>query len=317
MTIITTLSFLNIIINKKLKDEKKISNVFYLLFISTILSPIFFIILSNKSCVLYHFVNLIILSGLTYILIIMSICIKTIRLKKERSFYFLIICTSLILYSFNEIKRNNSLISNVGFNNFRNEFKLITQKIKSEFDIENISLLTFETDLMIWSILNDIRYLDLINALFTSKKDYMIEDDLISSFKKLKLTDKEFYSFISNKKAGWRYMNKDMAKFFFYKYQANSLVTFNKSRSFKPEEYKFIKKSSPLLHQQMILPNEEIARLLDKFNKFDKKLILPDIIILNKNDDFINYNNFEMKNYCKKFDGNVFILFEKKGEKFC
>ena len=95
---------------------------------------------------------------------------------------------------------------------------------------------------MIWSILNDIRYLDLINALFTSKKDYMIEDDLISSFKKLKLTDKEFYSFISNKKAGWRYMNKDMAKFFFYKYQANSLVTFNKSRSFKPEEYKFIKK---------------------------------------------------------------------------
>ena len=130
----------------------------------------------------------------------MSVCIKTIRLKKERSFYFLIFCNSLILYSFNEIKRNNSLISNVGFNNFRNEFKLITQKIKSEFDIENISLLTFETDLMIWSILNDIRYLDLINALFTSKKDYMIEDDLISSFKKLKLTDKEFYSFISNKK---------------------------------------------------------------------------------------------------------------------
>ena len=67
----------------------------------------------------------------------------------------------------------------------------------------------------------------------------------------------------------------------------------------------------------MILPNEEIVRLSDKFNKFDKKLILPDIIVLNKNDDFINYTNFEIKNYCKKFDGNVFILFEKKGEQFC
>ena len=41
---------------------KKISNVFYLLFISTILAPIIFIIISNKSCVLYHFVNLIILN---------------------------------------------------------------------------------------------------------------------------------------------------------------------------------------------------------------------------------------------------------------
>ena len=317
LAIITILSFLNILINKNLKDEKKISNIFYLLFISTILAPIIFIIISNKSCVLYHFVNLIILSGLTYIFIIMSIYIKKIKFKKERKSYFLIIFICLVLYSFNEIKRNKSLISNEDFNRFRYEFKLITQKIKSEFDIQNISLLTFETDLMIWSILNDIKYLDLINALFTSKKDYMIEDDLISSFKKLKLTDKEFYSFISNKKEGWRYMNKDMAKFFFYKYQANSLITFNKSKSFKHEEYEFIKKSSPLLHQQMILPNEEIARLLDKFNKFDKELILPDIIILNKNDDFINFTNFEIKNYCKKFDGNVFILFEKKGEKFC
>ena len=170
---------------------------------------------------------------------------------------------------------------------------------------------------MIWAILNDIKYLDLINALFSSKKDYMIEDDLISSFKKLKLTDKEFYNFISNKKESWRYMNKDMAKFFFYKYQANSLVTFNNSKSFKPEEYDFIKNSSPLLHQQMILPSEEIARLSDKFNKFDKKLILPNIIVLNKNDDFMNYSDLELKNYCKKFDGNIFILFQKKGEKLC
>ena len=169
---------------------------------------------------------------------------------------------------------------------------------------------------MIWSILNDIKYLDLINALFSSKKDYMIEDDLISSFKKLKLTDKEFYNFISNKKESWRYMNKDMAKFFFYKYQANSLVTFNNSKSFKPEEYDFIKNSSPLLHQQMILPSEEIARLLDKFNKFDKKLILPNIIVLNKNDDFMNYSDLELKNYCKNFDGNIFILFKRK-EKNC
>ena len=110
-------------------------------------------------------------------------------------------------------------------------------------------------------------------------------------------------------------MNKDMAKFFFYKYQANSLLTFNKSRSFKPEEYKFIKKSSPLLHQQMILPNEEIARLLDKFNKFDKKLILPDIIILNKNDDFINYNNFEMKKIIVKNLMEMFLFFSKRKEK--
>ena len=317
LTFVIILSFINFLINKNFKDEKKISNIFYLLFISTILAPIFFIILSNKSCVLYHFVNLIILSGLTYILIITSIFIKKIKFKNELKSSYFIIFIFLILYSFSEIKRNKSLISNVDYDQYRNEFKLITKKIKSEFNVQNISLLTFETDLMIWSILNDIKYLDLINALFSSKKDYMIEDDLISSFKKLKLTDKEFYNFISNKKESWRYMNKDMAKFFFYKYQANSLVTFNNSKSFKPEEYDFIKNSSPLLHQQMILPSEEIARLSDKFNKFDKKLILPNIIVLNKNDDFMNYSDLELKNYFKNFDGIIFILFQKKGEKLC
>ena len=33
---------------------------------------------------------------------------------------------------------------------------------------------------MIWSILNDIKYMNLLNGLFTSKKDYMLENDLIS-----------------------------------------------------------------------------------------------------------------------------------------
>ncbi len=317
LTTILIISSINFLINKKFKEEKNISNIFYLFFISTILAPIFFIIFSSKSCVLYHFVNLIILSGLTYLLIILSISIKKIKFKNQYRSFLLVISIFFILFSYSEIKKNKTLISNTEYKQFRNEFKLITHKIKNEFDIQNISLLTFETDLMIWLIMNDIKYLDLINALFTSKKDYMIEDDLISSFKKLKLTEKEFNDFISNKKESWRYMNKDMAKFFFYKYQANSLVTFNSSKSFKTDEYNFIKKSSPLLHQQMILPIEEIQRLTNKFNEFDKKIIFPNIIILNKNDDFIDYSNLEIINYCNKFDGNIFLLYVKKGEKLC
>ena len=38
-------------------------------------------------------------------------------------------------------------------------------------------------DIMIWSILNDIKYLNLINGLFISKTDKMIENDLIKIFK--------------------------------------------------------------------------------------------------------------------------------------
>jgi len=45
---------------------------------------------------------------------------------------------------------------------------------------------------MIWAILNEIKYLNLINGLFVPKTHDMIENDLIKNFKFLNLKEKDF-----------------------------------------------------------------------------------------------------------------------------
>ena len=217
---------------------------------------------------------------------------------------------------YNEKKKK---ISNNDYYEYRNEFKIFTSKIKKLKNYEKTSILTFNTDFMIWSILNDIEHLDLINGLFTSKKDYMIEEDIFSAFKILGLDEKNFEKFLKNNndKSSWRYLNNNITTFFFYKYQANSLITFDKSNDFDVEEIEFIKKSSPLLHQQSIIPIFEKQRLMHDFKNFDKKIKNPDILILNKNENFYNPKKLNLDKFCLSIDGKKFMLFLNKYKYKC
>ena len=108
------------------------------------------------------------------------------------------------------------------------------------FFIKDISLLTFDNELMIWAILNDIEYLSLISGMWTPKTNDMIENDLIKNFKFLNLNEKDFINYLKNEKRGWRYFNHNVASFFGYRYQANSLNTFHDSTDFEPYVKKFI-----------------------------------------------------------------------------
>ena len=119
--------------------------------------------------------------------------------------------------------------------------------------------------------------------------------------------------FLRNKKEGWRYLNRNVVNFFMYKYQANSLTTFNNSKNFDAEVAKFIFASSPLYTQQIAIPNEEFIRLEKKFNKtrlqnFNK----PEIIVLEKLRPITKNIVIKKNNYCKLYDGNIYILYFKK-----
>ena len=92
--------------------------------------------------------------------------------------------------------------------------------------------MTFDNRFMVWAVLNDIKFLNLTNFIMTPKKDVMIEDDLIKSFKFLNLDSNDFSQFIKNKKSSWRYVNYDLSTFFLYKYMANPIKTFNNSKNF-------------------------------------------------------------------------------------
>jgi len=302
------------IANKKKIFNFKIINIFFILFISSILAPTIFVLISNKACVLYRFNDAIVVWSFLFFVISLITILKHL-LKIEISTYFcrtfFIILT--FLYCFNIYQEQTNKYKNQTLKENRMEFQEIARLINENTIISNASLMTFNTDLMIWAILNDVKYLNLVNALFVSKTDNMIENDLIRSFKFLNLDANDFKYFLRNKKEKkWRYLNKNVATFFFYKYQANSLITFNGSKNFDPEVANFIFSSSPLYSQQSAIPNEEFVRLEEKFRDTKlKNFNSPDVIVLEKSMSLIN--NIEIdKNYCKFYDGKIYILFFKK-----
>ena len=70
--------------------------------------------------------------------------------------------------------------------------------------------------------------------------------------------------------------------------------------------------SSPINFEQSIIPNSELIRLNNKFSSISlKNFNYPDIIILNKNSEFVK-QEIEISDYCKVFNKDFFILMFKK-----
>ena len=292
--------------------DRKVINTFYFYFIASLFSPILFLIISPKSCQMYHFVNFTILNAFLFLIIYMIIIFKFFNNIKFTKFnFYLLVFAFISFFGFQEFDKNSSLISEKNHINYRSEFNLITKKIEENYKLNNISFLTFEPNLMVWSIMKNIKYLDLNMAIFTPKKDFMIEEDIFSAFKKLGFNELNFELFIKNQKKGWRFTNPNISNFVYYKYQANSLTTFKNSFDFEKNELDHINKSNLLHHQQSIIPKFELSRLKREFKEFDKKITFPEIIVLNKKDNFFDYKKLNLKNYCKVFDKEFFIMYFK------
>ena len=308
---ILILSALTIIVNFLKFKDRVFLNIFYLFFLASLFGPIIFFLISNKSCVIYHFVNFTILNAFLFLIIFSIIMFKNFfKLKVNNFFLGTLVIIFISFFSFQEITKNirNNFEKQV---EYKKEFNLVTKKIKSTNNLDEISLLTFETDLAIWAIMNDVKHLGLIKSIFTPKKDYMIEEDIISAFRIIGLNDKNFTLFIENRQRGWRYINPHITKFVYYKYQANSLITFKNSLDFKDTELDHIKKTHLLLHQQQMIPRFELKRLKDDFKNFNKNLIYPELIVLNKTDDFLNKNQLKIEKYCSVYSGKIFEMYSR------
>ncbi len=222
------------------------------------------------------------------------------------------------VYYLNFFLEKNQHFNNQSYKDRRIEFQKVTEELNNRKDIftKDMSLLTFDNELMIWSILNGIKYLNLVNGMFVAKTNAMIENDLINNFKFLNLNEKDFMNFLKNEKKGWRYFNSNVGNFFHYTYTANSLNTFKESKNFETDVKKFILSTSPMISQQIAIPNEEFNRLKIKFYEnqsinFEK----PEIILLEKLNPITRKIKIEKGNYCKLYDGNIYILYFKKKHK--
>ena len=307
-------SFLVYLANKKKILNCEIINIFFILFLASVFAPIIFIILSNKSCVLYHFNNAIVVWAFLFAIIYFITILKhffkiELNINVCRIFFVLI----SFLYCLNTYLEKENKYNNQFVKNERIEFQKVTKLINDNINISNSTFMTFDSDLMIWAILNNVKYLNLINSLIVPKTDVMIENDLIKSFKFLNLNVYDFKYFLRNKKESWRYLNREVRTFFALKYQANSLITFNDSKNFDAELAKNIFSSSPLYLQQSAIPNEEFVRLEKKFKKTKlENFNEPEIIVLEKLKPIYKKITINKQDYRKLYDGNIYVLYFKK-----
>ena len=299
-------------INLKKILNYKLINLFYLFFLGSVFAPLLFILITNKSTVLYHYNNTVIIFAFLLILIIALDIFSNLSIKylnkvfiNSASIILILFCICINIYKSVLLNENEKINERLEFNN-------ISNIILKKYDLTKSTLMTFDNRFMVWAVLNDIKFLNLTNFIMTPKKDVMIEDDLIKSFKFLNLDSNDFSQFIKNKKSSWRYVNYDLSTFFLYKYMANPIKTFNNSKNFSTEINEYIKKSSPINFQQALIPNDELDRLANKFsltklNKFN----YPNIVVLNKKNKFFK-DIKSINNYCKLYERDFFILFVKK-----
>lgn len=313
--LIFTLYFFHL---KFIKQNNDTITVILFIFIASLLSPIIFVIISNKISFLYHFNNLVVISAFLF-LIFFSVSLlvhffSKIIINRKYSFYFGI----LVILIFYNLHVNLKTINEIKQNKNRYEINEIVSLIKnnSSFEIKNLNLLTFNNKILIWSILNNIKNLKIVDGTFSAKSDELVENDLIESLRFLNLNKNDFEQFVNNQKVGYRYINKNARQLFWQKYQANSLFTFKNSSDFDYQTLKFIKNSSPFHSHQFAIPKFELKRLIKKFeNTKEKKFYFPDIIVIENDREVIKNSKVNSKLYCMNFDGKYYKMYILK--KYC
>tara|TARA_Y100000389_G_C17445986_1_gene511632 strand:+ start:414 stop:2297 length:1884 start_codon:yes stop_codon:yes gene_type:complete len=297
------------------KENLKFIFIFYLLFISSIIAPFAFILLSNKIAFLYHLNNTVVVCLMLLILMLVILnCnlifqkikfnIKTTYLSSALIFFIIITYNFNIYYNYIENLDDKLRIDRKKITNF-----LIQDE---SIDLSKSSLLTFDRKIMTWALFNNNRDLYVVDGTFSIKSSSFIEDDLINLFKFFKLSDDDFLKFISNKKIGYRYNNPVLKTFFWQKYTANSFYTFKRSQDFEKKTLSFIINSSPFYSHQFAIPKFEITRLMNKFNSNTlRKKNDPNIIIINKKNKFFYKMKVDNK-YCKILDGDELVLYIEK-----
>ena len=266
----------------------------------------------------YHFTNLVLITAFIlffyiFILFLNFSIQKKLSNNSINNFSFLLIFILLIGNIY--LSNNNYKLKNLNNEHFiqRTEFNSIINIIRKKNILESkkISLLTFDNRFLVWATLVDIKYLNIVNGVMVSRTNDMIENDLISTFKFLDLSKNDFSEFIKNKKLSyWRYRNDNIKDSFWMRYQANAMVTFNDSKNFDQEILEFISKSSPLLSQQLIMPNEELERFLSKYESENNSFFLPPkIIIINKKNSILKKSYVSNNKYCKAFEGKIYDFY--------
>ena len=298
--------------NKKIYKKEGV-NLLYIIFLSSFIAPVVFVILSPTIIEIFHFMNLIV--TISFFVLTVFIFLTFLNLIKNVSINKYVLTLAMGLMIFFYISNNYIKMKNNSLNSDRLDFNSLVNELNNLKINKKDSILTFDGLVQTHFILQGYTNLPFVISINTPQSDRVVENKIINIFKFLNLSKDDFLKFIRNKKSGWRYINNNIGKTFVYKYQANQLTTFKNSMDFSEEEIKYIQKSSPLHTQQVIIPKFEIKRLINRFVKYNNESLLsPELIIINLKDEFsrnlkLNKNLFY---FFKKINATYLIYFNKE-----
>ena len=188
-----------------------------------------------------------------------------------------------------------------------------TQKIQNYLQTQkliNTKKKLFTNDLKIMNLwlFNKNDQLIISDGFTNSLKNEDIEFNLIHSLKDFELSVEQLKNFLSLEKSEVR--NDFLMRLFIYRYQANSLYTFSELSNYSNDIRDTIAYTSPFRAQMQIMPEDEKEKLIKLFDeiKVDKKLT-SDLIIMNKTDEFYNFN-INNKKYNQVYTGKIYNIFK-------
>ena len=295
---LTFLMIISTFILMKLNIETLKKKIVFLclLFISGLISPFFFILISPSISEIYHFLNWTIIISIFVIitnLILILNFYMTKNISKVFSYFFLFFFLFLFqIHNYQNIK--NSDIS------LRDDFyklQVLINKNEEKFN----HIMTFIPRAQVMLMMQNKRKFSTIESSFSSLNFDQLEKSFILNLKFIGIKKEDFIKILENKKGTWRYNNEFLRYLSWYRYQANSFKTFNETNDFSSSELSFISTTSPTRTQQILIPKFEIKRLKNLFNNFkaNKDFNNPDLIILKNNSLISQYANLDDKNYCE------------------
>ena len=313
ITLILLTLILNWYLNKKNFQKVNIDkiNIFFLLTISSILSPLIFFILSPKIISIFHFLNIILFSFIFYIILsffsILYILSKNFNFKNYYSkMIFYIILPIMCLSFFVPLELNSFLKSK--------EQRIEITKLHRFFNKNNLkdtNLKLFTNDLLIMNLwlLNGNSQLVISDAFSNSLPDDKIEFNLLNSLKDFDIEEKQLRELIFLKNSAYR--NKLFMRLFNYKYQANSLYTHSPLENYNKTDQDLIIKTSPFRVQMQIIPETEKERIINLYKNLKINIdLLPNYVVLNTTNLFNNFN-IRNNNYKEIFKTKNFLIYKR------
>ena len=319
------LYFINIKLDSK---NKKFINFFWLLFASSIITPYIYLFFINKITFFGNFTSMV--AMFSFLLLKINLIVLFLSIKNyykinfqinNRIFYFIIIFFVFInsAYYFKTSRVDSLTGGSVHFTpknqeTFRKDFSDVILFLESNANNENELLLTNDIHTQLWWIFSDKKKYYFPYVFFVALDDDIIEKQLISAFKYLKLNEDDFISYFNeNKITDWRVVNSN--NYFFLghlKYQANYITEISNINNFPEATRPFIMKKSIHHTNQVILSKTEINRLRSKFSSLNKNIKLePNIIVIVK-DGMLTKNLKELYRYSISYENKNFIILLKK-----